>query len=319
MLNRQQFVWGLAGSLIAPSALGSAGGAAKHDNTFRKVSLSVGAEKPFTVLHISDTHLAILTDAEKAESAWRKKYYERRYAGSFRKAEEHLAAAIAYASEKGFPIIHTGDLVDCPSDGNIEIVKRLLPRGSVLASVGNHETCSRYFRGNSEKPGDIARERNESVVRIEKCWPNDRRVFSRVVNGVNFVLFDNSDYQIAADVRPGLEREFARALPVVLGCHIPFYTPELMASPIRRGKSPAMFGVTPEISDAKERAFPFPDEQRPTKETLDAVAWLKDRPNLKAVLAGHLHAYWQGELKPDMLQLVAGAHFKGCGYEISFT
>ena len=42
---------------------------------------------------------------------------------------------------------------------------------------------------------------------------------------VNFVMFDDSDYQISADVREGLEREFAAGLPVVLLSIQPCYHP----------------------------------------------------------------------------------------------
>ena len=308
MFTRSQFLSGLAGALVLPSAGEAAHEAGKAPGGYRKVSLSVGAERPFSVLHISDTHLAVLTEAEKAASEWRRKYYARRHDGKFRNAENHLGRAIAHASERGMTIIHTGDLMDCPSDGNVEIVRRMVPPGSMLAAVGNHETCSRFFRGMSAKPEDVSRERNLSRPRIASCWPNDGTFFAKVVNGVNFIMFDNSDYQIRAVVRERLEREFAVGLPVVLGCHIPFCTPELLASPIRRGKSPAMVCAP----NAK-------GEERPTADTVDAVQWLKSRPNLKAVLAGHLHAFWQGTLVPGVTQLVADGHFNGSGYEISFS
>ena len=308
MFTRSQFLSGLVGAVVLPSAGEGLHKAGKASGAYRKVSLSVGAERPFSVLHISDTHLAVLTEAETAESEWRGKYYARRHDGKFRNAERHLADAVAYASERRIPLVHTGDLMDCPSDGNVEIVRRMIPPGSILAAVGNHETCSRYFRGLSAKPEDLSRERTLSAARIASCWPNDGTFFAKVVNGVNFIMFDNSDYQISADVREGLEREFAAGLPVVLGCHIPFYTPELLASPIRKGKSPAMVCAP----NAK-------GEERPTAGTADAMEWLKSRPNLKAVLAGHLHAFWRGELAPGVMQLVADGHFNGSGYEISFS
>lgn len=308
MFTRSQFLSGLVGAVVLPPAREGARESEKAPCVYRKASLSVGAEKPFSVLHISDTHLVVLTEAEKAASEWRGKYYARRHDGKFRNAERHLADAIAYASERRMPLVHTGDLMDCPSDGNVEIVRRMVPPGSILAAVGNHETCSRYFRGLSEKPEDLSRERSLSASRIASCWPNDGKFFAKVVSGVNFVMFDDSDYQIRAEVREGLECEFAVGLPVVLGCHIPICTPELLASPIRMGKNPAMVCAP----NAK-------GQERPTADTVDAVEWLKSRPNLKAVLAGHLHAFWRGEIAPGVMQLVAGGHFKGSGYEILFS
>ena len=182
MFTRSQFLFGLVGAVVLPSAGEGAHESGKAPGAYRKVSLSVGVEKQFSVLHISDTHLAVLTEAEKAASGWRERYYTRRHEGNFRNAEKHLADAIAYASKRRMPLVHTGDLMDCPSDGNIEIVRRMIPPSSLLAAVGNHETSSRYFRGMSAKPEDLSRERTLSESRIASCWPNDGKLFAKVEN-----------------------------------------------------------------------------------------------------------------------------------------
>lgn len=317
VLTRAHFVAELAGLLAVPSVF--AVGDRTQKGEWRKVSLTVGAERPFRALHVSDTHLTVLTEAEKAESAWRKKYYEDRFVRSFSTAEAHLAAAVEFARTHGMTLLHTGDLMDCPSDGNIEIIRRMLPSGPLVAAAGNHETCSRYFRGKDDSAAALKGERERTASRLKSCWPNDPRWFVREINGVRFVAFDDTDYQIAPDIRANLERTFADGKPVVLLCHVPFYEPALMKRSLVRWKSPSLIGVPDAVSSAPGRLFRFPEEQRPTALTLDTLAWLKGRTNLKAVLCGHLHIPWQGEFAPGIPMLVAEAHFTGGGYEIAFA
>lgn len=315
-IGRLEFLTGVTGLLAVPSVFAAESRARKGE--WRKVTLTVGAERPFKALHVSDTHLTVLTDAEKAESPWRKKYYEGRFVRSFSAAESHLAAAVEFARTHGMTVLHAGDLMDCPSDGNIGIVRRMLPAGSLVAAAGNHETCSRYFRGNDDSTAALKSERERTASRLKSCWPNDPRWFVREVNGVRFVAFDDTDYQIAPDIRTDLERTFADGKPVVLLCHVPFYEPTLMKRSLARWKSPSLVGVPDAVSSAPGRSFRFPEEQRPTALTLDTLAWLKGRTNLKAVLCGHLHIPWQGEFAPGIPMLVAEANFTGGGYEIAF-
>jgi hypothetical protein len=79
-----------------------------------KMQVRVGAEKPFEILHITDTHLidADERDCErKIELAKNRKLV-------FPHTEEVFADICALASEKRIPIVHTGDLMDFVSVKN---------------------------------------------------------------------------------------------------------------------------------------------------------------------------------------------------------
>ena len=103
-----------------------------------KYSVKVGAEKPFTALHISDTHL---TFADERETERKQKLAESRLR-YFGKAEKNLAAAADYAKEKNAILLHTGDMIEYVSEKNFEYAADFYGQPDQAAhfvSSGNHQ------------------------------------------------------------------------------------------------------------------------------------------------------------------------------------
>ena len=59
-------------------------------------------------------------------------------------------------------------------------------------------------------------------------------------------------------------------------------------------------------------------QQRADEPTLRFVSWLKKQPELKAILCGHTHGFYQERFSPTAIQYTVGAGFKGSAYEIEF-
>ena len=98
---------------------------------FERLSLNyheikAGASKPFTVLHISDTHL---TAAYPDEGEWERKIAERRIRTFGGLQEEALRDSIAWAKLHTDYIVHTGDLIDFQSRANFDLVKKYYGEG----------------------------------------------------------------------------------------------------------------------------------------------------------------------------------------------
>ncbi len=279
-----------------------------------KVSLAVGAAKPFTALHFSDTHVsqsdaADLLDGDERSLA----LYNARYP-RFPVSVQSLAAVCAYGRRHGIPLLNTGDVFDFRSEANIHCIARAFKDLDVISCLGNHEGYGHHTR--PMNPGTNA-ERDALRARYEKAFGNSLLAFSRVINGVNFVAFDNGGLQRGreAELLSAVKGEFAKGMPVVLMCHMPIYTPQLIEDMCekRRRKRPdtSLQAYVLLGEDAlKSKAHPAARE---------LVSFLRRQKNLKAILAGHLHFEWNGVFNDNVPMLVAGGNFEGRAYEISFT
>ena len=287
------------------------------------ITLEVGAKKPFSALHFSDTHLSLLDAGELLSwTAKELRLYEARNNGVFGKggfpfAMQSLAATIAYARRRGIPMLNAGDLFDFRSELNLACVKNSFAGQDVFSALGNHEGWGLHtFRLN---PGTVA-EDDALRKRFEEALGNPLLLASRVINGVNFVAFDNTVFarRRRKEQLAMMKTEFAKNLPTVLMCHIPPFTPELHEANCellrKRGnpvpKDDNLNGYYMLGEDfAKTKASPIMKEM---------VDFLKRQKNLKAFLCGHLHFEWQGHFAGRVPVLVAGRNFNGECYDVLF-
>ena len=279
-----------------------------------KVSLAVGAEKPFTAIHFSDTHVSqsdaqdLLDGDERALALYNARYPR------FPASVQSLAAVCAYGRRQRVPLLNTGDVFDFRSEANIRCIARAFKDLDVFSCLGNHEGYGHH--GGGMNPATPAA-RDALRARYEQAFGNPLLVASRVINGVNFVAFDNGGLQRGreAEAVAAVKREFARNMPVVLMCHMPVYTPQLIEDMCekRRRKRP----------DTSLRAYVLLGEDalksKAHPAARDLVSFLRRQKNLKAILAGHLHFEWNGVFNDSVPMLVAGGNFEGRAYEISFT
>ena len=137
-INRRHFLAAGAGIALLPAAMAASSNqddrskmkdridvsAPVEDNLIaqylkpKKLSIAVGAAKPFAALHFSDSHISM---ADAADILWgtskELRLYEARNNGSlaeagFPHAVQTLAAVIAYAKRKNIPLLNTGDIID---------------------------------------------------------------------------------------------------------------------------------------------------------------------------------------------------------------
>ena len=305
--------------LFAPSALAQTA-TYTHDGAaikVRKIAIEVGAERPFSVLHISDSHLAY---ADERDGESKEKLAKRRIQ-IFRTPEATLRAHREFAKERGLTIVHTGDMIDFVSARNLEIARAIFSEGDWIVCAGNHE----YSLYVGEAKEDAAY-RAKSYDRVQAVYPNDLTFYSRVVNGVNFVTLDNGYYQFSKEQFARMKREVKRGLPIVMVCHNPLYTPEMCELMLKRtkGKAAHLVGVPRKITDTYAgKPRPKGEEwrnrsvqQRADKTTLKFCKWLKKQEELKAILTGHCHFYHKTQFSPTAEQYTVGSGYNGAGYII---
>lgn len=286
----------------------------------REIEIPVGIEKPFSALHISDTHITLVdsrNDEEKIKLASRR-------ARGMNLGEHYLDEAIRYAKEHNMLMLHTGDLMDFVSEANLDAAARHYREADWFVSAGNHE-FSQYVGEAKEDEAYKA----ESYQKVQDAYPNDLTFCSRVVGGVNFVSLDDVYYNVTEHQHELMEQEVKRGLPIVLMCHVPFYTPDFCDFSLKRTPQCAYLTAVPlDITKNFENDPNRPEDQqwrnrsvqqRADKPTMEFAKWLKDQKMVKGILTGHMHFFYETRYSKTAMQYTVGATYKGDAYAVRFV
>lgn len=269
------------------------------------IQIKVGAETPFKIMHITDTHLMRVDEREcERKLALAKSRYP-----VFPRVEENFAHICELADKLRIPIVHTGDFLDFVSMKNLETVKEFTEKYDVFTSAGNHDFS--LFMGEAFEDADY---RNQSLATVQKSFTNDIRASSRVINGVNFVALDNGYYLFDEMQFDFLEKEVEKGYPIVLALHVPLYEKQLFDDLYynreKFGMRPLTYpcaylaGVPNEL--LQRYADHLIKQQTPDKITLAMIEYIKEQPLIKAVLCGHLHCDAEALLKEGVPQILTG-------------
>ena len=321
---------GFIGSLAAFGAAAGAVGAAKSASASEKqlkispirnggadeilkvtpLEIRVGAKKPFKILHASDTHLNFWDVTDFFGNRQKEDFFGTRWV-RFPQALTSFIATIEYAESRSLPLFHTGDLIDWNTLGNVKVCARTLKGTDMFYALGNHE----YHSSDGKAPAlsaEAARERVAGFVR------NDLTVASRVINGVNFVAFDNGEKNLREETVRRVEAEFEKGLPVVLMCHIPpTYTPAFIKNGLAMKKQILRGQGVPEEALAALRPG-GPIEPSYNARTMGFWNKMREQKLLKAVLCGHTHVEESDRFSDTADMYVTGGNYEGFAREITF-
>ncbi|MBR6933564.1 MAG: metallophosphoesterase [Bacteroidales bacterium] len=319
MSTRRDFMKQLAGAgaLIATSQLP----AFAEDNPeifpergrYERLSLSygvvhIGLEKPFSILHISDSHL---TAAYEHENEKKQKLHTRRTKTFGGRQEEALADALAWAKQHVDFVVHTGDLIDWQSEANFHLVSKFFG-DSYIGSLGNHEfSPDMGYSEPKEEHTEAFKDRTRDL--LQSVYPFDVRFQSQVVNGVNFITLDDVYGYVTKEQVKRFKKEVKKGFPIVLCMHVPFFSDDMWRANVRfwDDKGPMNYSALPEIKSAYK-------VQQEDKVTRDFISYLKKEKLLKCILAGHLHYDVQDQFSPTCRQYVVAGSFLFHGEEILF-
>ena len=261
-----------------------------------KNHLHIGLEKPFCVLHASDTHITFADNRDID----RKLELSRRRNKAFPAAEENLEFLKEKACKEERTIIYTGDLIDFVSEMNFEKAEEFCKSVDIFMSAGNHEFS--HYLGEAKED---AAYRNISLPRVQQIFKNDIRCSSRIIGGVNFVAIDNSYYLFEKGQLDFLKKETKKEYPVMLCVHVPLYTKELYDFEVKQKGNPAYLMSVPEelMQDYSSHIYEQQKQDEITAEAFDFIVTCK---NIKGILAGHLHKDFEGIIHHDIPQLITG-------------
>ena len=302
-----------AGALFASSALPSL---ADDPDLFPKrgrwerlslqfQKIDAGATKPFTLLHVSDTHL---TAVYPHESEWTRKQSKRRTRTFGGRQEEALRDTIAWAKEHVDYVLHTGDLIDFQSEANFDLVRKYFGDAGrmMFGCVGNHE----FYHGQVKKAeNDSGKAKTRETVAA--AFPFDISLQSTVINGVNFVTIDNVYDAVSAEQAARFEAEVKKGLPIILCMHCPIVTRGIRYAALRFWRKAVDAKLIPDMGRFKES---YKDGT-----TSDFVAYLRAQPLLKGILCGHGHYGIVDRFSATANQYMVAANFLFHGQEITIA
>lgn len=280
---------------------------------YERLSLSyatveIGLEKPFSVLHLSDTHL---TAAYGHENEKKQKLRETRTTTFGGRQEEALRDALAWAKQHVDYIVHTGDLIDWQSEANFDLVRRYFGE-AFIGTMGNHEFSTDMWLSEPKEERNEAYKNNTRQL-LQEVYPFNITFQSQVANGVNFVTLDDVyGYVTEAQVELFLN-EVRRGMPIVLCMHVPFFTDNLWRATVRfwNGKGPLTTGDLPSRNGAYQL-------QREDAVTRDFIQYLRGEPLLRCILAGHEHITVEDQFSPTCREYLVAGNFLFHGREVMF-
>ncbi len=271
-----------------------------------KNTLHVGLEKPVKLLHVTDTHL---TYADEQDD-------ERKHALARRlrdpNKEQYLAEHIAYAEECCDLLVHTGDLMDFVSHGNVEKAREILKNERIFFIAGNHD----YSQYVGEVWEDSAYRMN-SYMQMGYGLGVPMFFNSRIVGGVNVVGIDNSYYHFADWQIWRLKKEVEKGLPVILAFHDPLFEQSLYDYHYSVSSEDCTYLVGCDEEHLLRYSEFRAVQQRPDAPTLRMIDYIKSEPQIKAILTGHLHFSFESMLTPTLPQFVTGGAYEGIARELT--
>lgn len=318
-MDRRSFLKRMAGmgALVATSQLPAL---AEDDPTlfpkrgrFERLALNygtvnIGLEKPFSILHISDTHLTAVYPNEDEKKQQLHKIRTTTFGG---RQEEALRDSLDWARQHVDYVVHTGDLIDWQSEANFDLVKKYFGEG-VVGCLGNHEFSQHMWLS---EPKETGTEQYKDLTRkkLQEVFPYDIELQSQVVGGVNFVTLDDVYGYVTERQVELFRKEVKKGLPIVLCMHVPFHTENIWRADIRfwHDEKSRFRNVAPDPSGEYKR-------QQDDPVTSAFISYLKTEPLLKAILAGHLHITIQDQFSPTATEYVVGGNFLFHGEEILF-
>ena len=319
-MNRRDFIKSAfaGGALIAtadlPSLAKDAPSLFPERGKYERLSLScatvrIGAEKPFAVLHISDTHLCEAYDDEGEVTLKLREVRRRTFGG---RQEEALADSIAWAKRNVDYVLHTGDLIDFQSRANFDLVKKHFG-DAMFGALGNHEFARHMWLAEEKEP-KTEEWKDRTRAKLDEVFPFDVVLHSQVVNGVNFVTLDDVYGTVTERQVERFRAEVAKGLPIVLCMHVPFFTDDIWRATTQFwARSGSRFGdaaVPPRKGDYQRQS------EDPV--TRDFIEYLRKEPLLKAILAGHEHVTIQDRFSETADEYVVGANFLFAAREVLF-
>jgi len=247
----------------------------------------------YEIWFLADSHIIVEDGSEdeqtKALIAERKPGFEQESGCS---SDVIFSKFIDMANEqKPDLVLFGGDIIDFPSEANVDFLKRELGRLEIpyCMTFGNHDWTF---------PWEYMTEQGSATFRpmLEEVMADACLELPDLV----VVALDDSSNQLAGESLEALEAAYALNKPVIVLQHVPLSTEELIARAKEDWGNPVTLGMQVHGGIAPNDV---------SKKLWDMTH--EDDSLIKAVLAGHVHFGYEEALSESTVELITDAAFKG--------
>lgn len=246
-----------------------------------KTELNIGLETTVRILQVSDSHMSACDERDSAKALEKSAKKTRGFldlSGGIKQEDNFLEAL--KLSEDCDALVFTGDVIDCPSDANIEFLESTLEGRKYLYTFGNHD----YYTYDSDC--GKAEDRDSFLDQFLRFIPGDPTMDSMEVGGLNLVALDDSLAQFSEMQLAFLKAELEKGLPTLLFLHLPFYSDSFADESWKWWESVMSVGAPLEVLEK----YGETDPKMKASETTKAVMKLIEESScVKAIFASHLH------------------------------
>ena len=286
-------------------------------HSWTDLSATIGVEgltQPVRVLHVADTHMALIDDRDAEHVAtcrgrsnrFGHRHQNRDAQGKPITPEKAFTDMMVAASSQALDLIAlTGDIIDFPSQANVGgvIAGVEIAGAPMLYTAGNHDWIFPTVDGTA--PPAILREAWLPALAWLHAGQADYSI--RDISGVRFLAVDDSTYQISEDQLEFTRKGLAAGLPTIILTHIPLSLPTLRDPTIEKMQSPILLG-DPDWPLADRRRLGI-GEDAPA--TLEFVRLVANAENLVAILCGHIHFPHVDAVSLQAVQYVTAPGYAG--------
>ena len=258
-----------------------------------------GVHQNYTFFHLTDLHMCEFTPEELSEMPEARRMYALQRRDFFTHAWPG-AAALWYdymnrAKVEGTDLLLlTGDVIDCPSDGNVKTLKEGVRDSDMptLFAVGNHDWS---FADDYHTPNATALHHPKFA---DLC---DGNPYISWVEYEDLIVcaVDNSRHRVSETTVDRFMSLCGEGKPLILIMHVPLYVASMEADCLATWHQLLMMG---------DKAF-YGDDPH-VKRFYEAVALDPDTP-VKAVITGHLHFHHEDVLPNGVPQIVTDKGYTG--------
>lgn len=263
--------------------------------------------EPFKVLFLSDTHLTLEDERGKAFYPYTRRMggnaVEPENYGTTNGREQALIRSLEKAKKEQVElVILGGDIINFPSKASVEKLKEIMDASGLqwVYTAGNHDW---HYEG---EPGDASelRKKWEQESLLPLYHGENPLYSSRIIHGINFVLIDNSTFEISAEQLDFFNKQIDKGLPIILAMHIPLYLP---GHNIDYGCGHPGWNLKNDTYYKIEDREPWPENGH-TVTTFEFRDEVWSSPKVIGIFAGHTHEAML-DIHHNIFQCVPNANY----------
>lgn len=236
-------------------------------------------EKTSKIMFIGDSHISYSEGLVDPYADYAKRMHN---AFKNKSKMEALDVAFKKAEQQNYDlIILGGDIINFPSEYNIQKLKEVMEASKVPVKYisGNHDW---HFEGSGVDIPQIEVRKHWIKKLVPLFFGEDYDCYKVEINGVKFLLVDDSDHDISKKQFEWTKRELSDGMPTVLAMHIP-----ICIDGRNYDCANLSWGKATDKSYKIERRQIHPERQ--SDETFEFKNLIFNTPNVLGVLAGHTH------------------------------